>query len=60
MLKRIFAWIGIIGFAFLIIDVIFLKYQIQLAIGIYILIIIYFVFSQTFNKNNKDDSEKNR
>lgn len=50
MLKRILAWIAIIGFIFLIVNLSIFRYNVELFTGIYILIIIFFVFS-TINRN---------
>lgn len=45
MKRRIWAWLALIGFILLILDISFFKYKIEIALGIYTLIIIYFLFS---------------
>jgi len=45
MIKRLLAWIAVIGFIFLIANLVFFKYNIILSTGIYGLIILIFVLS---------------
>jgi len=52
MLRRIMAWLAILGFIFLIIDLSYLKIRLDIAIFMYSMIIIYFVISN-FQKKNK-------
>lgn len=50
MLKRILAWTAILGFIFLILNLFFFRYYIELSTAIYIIIIIYFIFSTIKSK----------
>ncbi len=48
--KRLLAWLAILGFIFLILDITFFKYRIDIALFIYSLIIAYFVISRMRSK----------
>jgi len=45
MLNKIIAWIALIGFVLLIINITFFSYQEELSVGVYIIIILLFLIS---------------
>lgn len=45
MIKRILAWMAIVGFIFLLANLLFFRYNIELSTVIYGLIIILFIFT---------------
>lgn len=53
MLKRVLAWLAIIGFIFLILDIIFFKFMIDIAIFVYVIVIAYFLLSNMKSSKNK-------
>jgi len=45
MTKRIIAWILLVGFVLLIINLIFFRYYWQTSLALYIIVVLYFIFS---------------
>ncbi len=57
MLKRIFAWILLVGFVLFIINFIFLGYYRQQSIVVYLAIVVVYFIINSQKKRNKDSSK---
>ncbi len=53
-MRRIFAWIGILLFFLLIVNIFTIQFQIEISIGVYIFLIILYLFVMRKNDGPQD------
>ncbi len=56
MLQRIGAWILLFGFLLLLINIIFIHYQLMISLIIYAIIAVLFIFNINKSRNTNDDT----
>ena len=54
ILRRIIAWILLIGFLFLIINLIFIQWEVTISIVIYLIIMVYYLLVMNKKKDESD------
>lgn len=56
MIRRIFAWLLIVGFLFLLVNLFWLQYAQELSLAIYIVIVVFALFYN--NAKAREEKEK--
>ena len=60
MTRRILAWLTLVGFLFLLVNLFWLKYMQEVSLGIYIVIVVVFLFTNSEKKREEREREEKR